>query len=91
MIFFETHQLSYGARIFSLVSRFSSTVPTRLGGFSLTPEAGFSSLPSSYRKEVFFNRLPLILTLSSEVVFPPQFPPLLRHYTNDYTFDGAHV
>ena len=53
MIFFKTHQLFYGARMFLLVSRFSSSVPTGLRGFSLTPEAGFSSLPSSFRTEVF--------------------------------------
>ena len=78
MILIQTHQLPYGARIFSLVFRFSSSVPNRLGGFLSTPEARFSSLPSFYRKKVFptacrsscsFKRLPLELSfyLSSHV------------------------
>ena len=39
----------------------------------------------------FFNRLPLNQMPSNEVVFLPQFPPLPKYYTNDYTLGGARV
>ena len=57
-VFLLSFSLGLGGFSSTDLSVFLLSFPTGLGGFSSTPKAGFSSLPSLYRKEVFFNHLP---------------------------------